>query len=271
MSSFFENKVVWITGASSGLGEALAKEFASEKAKLILSARRESELQRVKKECAKFISESTILILPLDVTHLSNADAETHKVIEKFGRIDILINNAGIAQRSYAGDTPIDVERKIMEVNYFGTIILTKSVLQEMRKQKSGNIVSISSILGKLGFPGRSSYSAAKHALHGYFESMRIEEQFNNIKVHIICPGYVKTNVSVNAVNEKGESHNKMDKGQEKGMDPHIAARKILSAIRNNRYETFFGGMEMFSITVKRFFPSLFYRLIMKAGKPKFS
>ena|ERR1051325_2635897 len=268
--SFFSDKVVWITGASSGLGEALAKEFSAEKSKLVLSARREAELQRVKKDCEKFIPGDNIFTLPLDVEQLANADAETQKVIQKFGRIDILINNAGIAQRSYGGDTPIEVERKIMEVNYFGTIILTKSVLQEMRKQRSGNIVAISSVMGKLGFPGRSSYAAAKHALHGYFESMRIEEQFNNIKVHIICPGYVKTNVSLNAVNEKGQSHNKMDKGQQKGMDENVAARKILNAIRSNKYETFFGGMEMASITVKRFFPSLFYRLIMKAGKPEF-
>src|ERR1051326_2205262 len=230
--SFFSDKVVWITGASSGLGEALAKELAAEKAKLVLSARRDAELQRVKKDCAKFIPEENILTLPLDVGQLSNADIETQKVIRNFGRIDILVNNAGIAQRSFAGDTPVDVERKIMEVNYFGTIILTKSVLQQMRKQKSGHVVSISSVMGKLGFPGRSSYAAAKHALHGYFESMRIEEQFNNIKVHIICPGYIKTNVSLNAVNEKGESHKKMDKGQEKGMEPHAAARKVLNAIR---------------------------------------
>ena len=191
--------------------------------------------------------------------------------MQQFGQIDILINNAGVAQRSYAGDTPIEVERKIMEINYFGTIILTKAVLQVMRKQRSGNIVAISSVMGKMGFPGRSSYSASKHALHGYFESMRIEEKKNNIHAHIICPGYIKTNVSFNAVNQKGEAHNKMDKGQEKGMDPNVAARKILNAIRANRYETFFGGMEMAAISVKRFLPSLFYRLILKAEKRRHS
>src|ERR1039458_9254417 len=267
MSSFFENKVVWITGASSGIGEALSKEFAAEKSKLVLSARRESELLRVKKECAKFISEENILILPMDVAELSNVKTEVQKVIQKFGRIDILVNNAGIAQRSFAGDTPIEVERKIMEVNYFGTIILTKEILQLMRKQQSGNIVTISSVMGKLGFPGRSSYSSSKHALHGYFESLRIEENKNNIHVHIICPGYVKTNVSLNSINEKGEKYNQMDKGQEKGMDPNIAAKKILKAIRKNRFETFFGGTELLAIILKRFLPSLFYRLILRTGK----
>ncbi|MFI5164805.1 MAG: SDR family NAD(P)-dependent oxidoreductase, partial [Bacteroidia bacterium] len=177
MSSFFEGKVVWITGASSGLGEALAIEFAKQKAKLILSARRQSELERVKKDCVKFIPESNVFILPLDVTELSHANSQVEKVIQKFGRIDILVNNAGVAQRSFAGDTPIDVERKIMEINYFGATILTKEVLQRMRKQQNGNIIALSSVMGKMGFPGRSSYSAAKHALHGYFESLRIEEK----------------------------------------------------------------------------------------------
>lgn len=267
--TFFKDKIVWITGASSGLGEALAIESAKEKAKLVLSARRESELQRVKKECEKFIPAENILILPLDVAELSNVNAEVQKVIVRFGRVDVLINNAGVAQRSYSAETPVEVERKIMEINYFGSTVMTKAVLPYMHKQQSGNIIVVSSVMGKMGFPGRSSYSAAKHALHGYFESLRIEEKQNNINVHIICPGYIKTNVSVNAVTKTGSSHNKMDKGQEKGMDPALAARKVLAGIRKNRFETFFGGMEMISIPIKRFFPRLFYRLILKAGKKK--
>ena len=267
MSSFFENKVVWITGASSGLGEALAAEFAKEKSKLVLSARREPELQRVKKDCTKYIPEKDIFILPLDVTALANADAEVEKIIEKFGRIDILVNNAGVAQRSFAGDTSTDIERKIMEVNYFGVTILTKSVLRVMRKQQNGNIVAISSVMGKMGFPGRSSYSASKHALHGYFESLRIEEAKNNINTHLICPGYIRTNVSKNAITQTGMNHNQMDKGQEKGMNPTIAAKKILNAISNNRFETYFGGMELAAVTIKRLLPAVFYKLILRTGK----
>ncbi|MBI3501747.1 MAG: SDR family oxidoreductase [Bacteroidetes bacterium] len=265
--SFFRDKVIWITGASSGIGEALAKEFAAAKAKLVLSARREKELERVKNDCAKFISASTIFILPLDVAELSTVHSAVEKIIQRFGRIDILINNAGIAQRSFAGDTPVEVERKIMDVNYFAPTILTKAVLPVLRKQRSGNIVVISSVMGKLGYPGRSSYAASKHALHGYFESLRIEEHSNKIHVHIICPGYVKTNVSLNAVNEKGESHGKMDKGQERGMNAHAAAKKILNAIRKNRFETFFGGKEMLALTVKRFSPAAFYKIILREGK----
>ncbi|TAL58614.1 MAG: SDR family oxidoreductase [Bacteroidetes bacterium] len=268
--SFFQEKIIWITGASSGLGEAIAVECAREKPKLVLSARRESELQRVKKECTKFISEENILILPLDVAELSNVNEEVQKVIKKFGRIDILINNAGVVQRSYVIDTPVELERKMMEVNYFGAVILSKAVLPFMRKQNSGNILAVSSVMGKMGFSGRSTYSAAKHALHGYFETLRIEEKRNGINVHIICPGYIKTNVSLNAMTASGNNYGKMDKGQEKGMDPNIAARKVLKAIRRNKFETFFGGKELIAITVKRLFPSLFYWLILKAGKPKF-
>jgi len=269
MSSFFADKIVWITGASSGLGEALALECAKEKAKLVISARREAELERVKKECAKFIPQENILILPLDVAELSNAVADVQKVIQKFGRIDVLINNAGVVQRSYVIDTPIELERKIMEINYFGSVILSKAVLPFMRKQQAGNIVAISSVMGKMGFPGRSSYSAAKHALHGYFETFRIEENANGINVHMICPGYIKTEVSLNAINGKGEKHNKMDKGQANGMEPSIAAGKVLRAIKNNRFETFFGGKELIAISVKRLLPSLFYRLILMSGKNK--
>ena len=264
---YFKNKVVWITGSSSGLGEALALECAKEKAKLVISARRESELQRVKKDCAKFIPEENILILPLDVSELSDPNAEVQKVIQKFGRIDVLVNNAGVVQRSYVIDTPIELERKMMEVNYFGPVVLSKAVLPVMRKQGSGHILAVSSVMGKMGFPGRSTYSAAKHGLHGYFETLRIEEKKNGIEVHIICPGYIKTNVSLNAVTADGKIYGKMDKGQEKGMDTNVAARKVMRAIRNNRFETFFGGKELIAITLKRLFPWLFYRLILLSGK----
>jgi short-subunit dehydrogenase len=265
----FESKVVWITGASSGLGEALALELAKKGAKLILSARREPELQRVKKNCAEFISEENILILPLDVARILNADEEARKIIQLFGRIDILINNAGVVQRSYVIDTPLELERKIMEVNYFGAVILSKAVIPLMRHQKQGHIVIISSVLGKMGFPGRSTYCAAKHALHGYFETLRIEEKQHRINTHIICPGYIKTNVSKNAITAKGTAYGKMDEGQEKGLDPHIAARKVLRAIRKNKFEIFFGGKELIVLTLKRLFPSLFYTLVLSTGKKK--
>ena len=265
--SFFENKVVWITGASSGLGEALAKQFAAEKSKLILSARRESELQRVKKECAKFIPEENILILPLDVTELSGIDSEVQKVIQKFGKIDILVNNAGASQRSFIADTPLEVERKIMEINYFGTVGITKAVLPCMRKQNKGHIVVMSSIMGKFGYYRRSTYSAAKHALHGYFETLRMEEREHNIHVSLICPGFVRTDISQNAITETGNVFNKMDEGQQNGMEPELVAKKILKAIKNKRVEILIGRSELMAPIVKRFFPRFFFWRIMQVSR----
>lgn len=260
--SFFRNKVVWITGASSGLGEALSIELAKEKSILVISARRQNELERVKTECEKFIPTENILVFPMDVASISDADTEVKKVTDRFRKIDVLINNAGIAQRSLAYNTYPETERKIMEVNFWGAVILTKAVLREMRKNKQGNIAVISSVLGKFGYPGASMYSASKHALVGYFESLRFEEMHNHIKVHLIYPGYIRTNVSMNALNEKGEKYGKMDPGQDKGMNPSAAAKKVLDAIRKNKYEAFFGGEEMAAITLRKYCPSLFYKII---------
>ena len=256
----YKDKVVWITGASSGIGEALAQAFASEGAKLVLSARRIEELQRVKQSLN--FSDSNVLILPFDLSDSSKTNELTEQVISKFGKIDILINNGGISQRSLTLETPIEIDRKIMEINFFGTIALTKSVLPYLIKQKSGNIIVMSSIAGKFGFFFRSSYAASKHALQGYFEALRMEIFNNNIKVLIVCPGKIKTNISINAITGNGGKHNKMDESQEKGLSAEECARQILKGVKNNKDEIFIGGKELRAIWVKRFFPSLFTRLI---------
>ena len=257
-----KNKVVWITGASSGIGEALAKAFASEGAKLVLSARREEELNRVKKSLN--IPDSDVLILPLDLSDTSKTNELTQKVISKFGKIDILINNGGISQRSLTLETPLEIDRKIMEINFFGTIALTKSVLPFMIKQKSGHIIVMSSIAGKFGFFFRSAYSASKHALHGFFEALRMEIFNDNIKVLIVCPGKIKTDISINAITGTGGKHNKMDQSQAQGLSAEECARQIIKGIKNNTDELFIGGKELRAIWVKRFFPNLFTRLIRK-------
>ncbi len=258
----FENKVVWITGASSGIGEALVQVFAREGAKLVLSARRIEELNRVKESLK--IAEENIFILPLDLANTSTIDELTHRVISKFGRIDILINNGGMSQRSLTKDSPIEIDRKIMEVNFFGTVALTKSVLPHLLKQKSGNIIVISSIAGKFGFYFRSAYSASKHALHGFFESLRMEIYKDNVNVLIVCPGKIKTNISVNAITSDGSKHNKMDESTELGTSAEECARQIIQAIKNNKEEIFIGGKELRSVWVKRFFPNLFSKIIRK-------
>jgi dehydrogenase/reductase SDR family member 7B len=260
--SMFKNKVVWITGASSGIGEALAKALAEKGAKLVISSRREEELQRVKSSL-KLPSEN-ILILPLDLSDTSKADQLAQQVITKFGRIDILINNGGISQRALTKDTSIEIDRKIMEVNFFGTVALTKAVLPFMLKQKSGHIIAMSSIAGKFGFYYRSAYSASKHALHGFFESLRMEIYNNNVNVLIVCPGKIKTNISINAVTGDGGKHNKMDDSTEQGLSAEDCAVEILKAIELNKEEILIGGRELRAVWAKRFFPKLFSKMIRK-------
>jgi len=261
--NFFENKVVWITGASSGIGEALVRQFAKENAKIILSSRNEKELQRVA-DSAK-LNQTNCLILPFDLADTGNISSHTNKVVEKFGRIDILVNNGGISQRAYTKDTSLEIDRKIMEVNYFGQIALTKSVLPFMLKQKSGQIVVISSISGKIGFFLRSAYSASKHALHGFFDSLRMEILNDNVKVLLVCPGKINTKISINALTAEGTQHGKLDESTANGMSAEDCAKRILKAIKNNEEEIYVGQQKQrTALWLKRFFPKLFSNLIRK-------
>jgi short-subunit dehydrogenase len=256
------DKVVWITGASSGIGEALAKAFAKEGSRLVLSSRRKEELERVKKELR--LDDSHCLVVPLDLGETSSIDSITEQVIARFGRIDILVNNGGISQRSLTRDTPLEIDRKIMEINFFGTVALTKSVLPQLLKQKSGAIVVISSVAGKFGFFLRSAYSASKHALHGFFESLRMEVYNDNIKVLIVCPGKIRTNISVNALKEDGSPHNVMDKSQDEGLSADECAKQILDALKKNKKEILIGGKETRAVWLKRMFPGMFTEMIRK-------
>jgi len=257
-----KDKVVWITGASSGIGEALVYAFANEGAKIIISARRQEELERVKKTTA--LPNDCILILLFDLENTQELDIHALAIIKQFGRIDILINNGGISQRSFAKDTPLFIDRKIMEINFFGTVAVTKSVLPYMLQQNKGLIVVISSISGKFGFFLRSSYSASKHALHGFFESLRMEVFKNNIAVLLICPGKINTNISINAITEKGLNHNKKDKSHSQGLDTAACAKQIIEAIKKGKQEVFIGGKELRAVWIKRFFPNIFLKLIRK-------
>ncbi|MGZ4044358.1 MAG: SDR family oxidoreductase [Bacteroidia bacterium] len=258
----FKDKVIWITGASSGIGEALALEFAKREARLILSARREEELKRVG-ELTK-LPPLDLMILPFDLNDTGNASSLVAQIINKFGRIDILVNNGGFSQRGAAIETSIEIDRKIMEVNYFAHVNITKAVLPYMKRQKNGHIVVVSSIAGKFGFYLRSSYSAAKHALHGFFESLRLETESLGIKTLIVCPGKIKTTISFNAVTSSGTAHNKMDESHENAMTAEECGRQIISAIVKEKEEILVGGKELMIVKIKRFFPKLFGKLIRK-------
>jgi dehydrogenase/reductase SDR family protein 7B len=257
-----KNKVIWITGASSGIGEALVYECAKNGAKIILSARRENELQRVA-SAAKLTNENS-LILPFDLLDTSKAEEYIKVIIQKFGRIDLLVNNGGQSQRAEAIHTSTDAEKKLFEINYFSAVNISKAVLPYMLKQQSGKIIVISSIAGKFGFYLRSTYSAAKHALQGYFESLRLEVETKGVSILIVCPGKVKTSISLNAAIENGKVHDKMDESHENAMTPEVCAKQIIVAILKNKEELFVGGKELLIVKIKRFFPRLFNVLIRK-------
>ena len=255
----YANQVIWITGASSGIGEALALEFAKEKAKIVLSARRAEVLEKVAQKCKNLGGEC--LVLPMDVTDFDSLDKNVKVVLQEFGKIDVVINNAGISQRGLTVETSMEVDRRIMEINFFGNIALTKAVLPIMLEQGNGQIVPISSLVGLFGFPQRSSYSASKHALHGFYETMQVEHYNDNLKINIICPGRIKTDISVNSLTKDGTKHGKMDPGQEKGITAEKCAQIIIRAMKRNKRITIIGGEGKMMVFLKKFIPPLFYKI----------
>lgn len=255
----FKDKVIWITGASSGIGKETAIQLSKLGGKIILSSRRKSELEKVAQQCS-----GETVVLPINLADSANFDELTQEVITQFGRIDLLINNGGISQRGEAAATSLEVDRQIMEVNYFGNIALTKAVLPIFHKQKSGSIVVVSSLSGKFGFFLRSAYAASKFALVGFYESLRLEEEKNNINVHIVFPGLIKTNISQNAVNSEGKSHDKLDKKQDTGISAHLCAQKLIKDLQKNKRNIYIGGKEMIVLKIQRFFPNMFHKIIKK-------
>jgi short-subunit dehydrogenase len=258
----FNNKVVWITGASSGIGKALAIELSHQKATLILSSRNKAELELVKSECN---TSSEVKIITLDLEDYTNLQPKVDEAIACFGSIDVLVNNGGISQRSLVKDTQISVDKRIMDINYLGTVALSKAILPHFIENKSGQFVVTTSIVGKIGTPLRSSYAASKHALHGFFDSLRAENHKNNIAVTLICPGFVNTNVSKNALIGDGSSQGKMDVATENGIQPNHFAKLMAKAIRKKKEEVCLAGAkEKLGIFTKRFFPMLLSIMIRK-------
>ena len=203
-------------------------------------------------------------VLPLDLTKQEQFVPATKLVIDKFDDIDILVNNGGISQRSIASETPMDIDRAIMEVNYFGHVGLTKTVLPFMHTQKESYIITISSLSGKFGFFQRSAYAASKHALQGFFESLRLEEEKHNIKVLLVYPGFVDTQISQNALKPHGSSHGEHDPNQANGITSEECAKKIINAMLKDKLEVFPGGKETKAVKLKRFAPKTFHKVIKK-------
>lgn len=259
---FFTGKTVWITGASSGIGEALVYEFVNKGATLIISSNDSQGLERVKSACTDKLTK--VSCAPFDLAEMAGIENLVEEQIKKTGRIDYLINIGGISQRARIDETPLWLDRKIIEINYFGTIALTKAVLPYMIRQKSGYIVATSSISGRFGFPLRSAYSASKQALHGFFETLYLENKQNNIRTSVLIPGRVRTNISFHALDSEGKENGKMDDGLARGITPEKAARQIIRGIIRNKREILVGSSELIILYIRRICPWLFFRIADK-------
>lgn len=257
-----KKKTIWITGASSGIGEACAYLYARQGVNLILTATRADKLAEVQQECIRLGAQC--MVLPYDLSDLIHIDELTDKAIAAFGKIDIMFLNAGISQRSKILETDGKVDEKIIDVNFFAPVKISKRLLPEMINQGGGTIAVTTSISGKFGFPLRSAYAASKFALYGFFETLHAEYYDRNIRVVIVCPGRVKTNISYNALEADGRKHAQMDDGQNNGISAEKAAKKIVKAIEKRKPEVFVGGKELLMVHIKRFFPGLARKIIRK-------
>lgn len=254
-------KVIWITGASSGIGEALALLASRRGARLVLTARRLPELERVRALCT---DPQKVALLPADLSAF-DAGELTAQAQACFGRIDVLVNNAGISQRSLLKDTELSVYRRIMELDFFAPVALTKAVLPEMRARQAGHVVMIGSVVSKIGAPLRTGYSAAKHAVAGFTEAARAELWRDGVQFTLVCPGFVRTQVSVNALGADGEKHGVIDEDIGKGLAPEQCAEAIWNGVEKGREELLIAGREGLYVQLKRFAPSLFSYALKRA------
>lgn len=261
-------RTIWITGASSGIGEALAMRFAQEGVNLVLSARRKGELERVAERCREAGPDADrVLVLPLDVTDWEALPGAVQGVLERFGQIDLLVNNAGLSQRSLCVDTDMSVYRQLMEVDVMGQIALTKAVLPHMLARGTGHLAVTASVAGKVGAPLRTGYCAAKHAVMGFFDALRAEVEDQGVYVSTIVPGFIRTDVSRNALAGDGKAFGKLDDDIAAGMDVSECANLVVKGLNAKKREIPVGkGKEMAALWVKRVAPEAVFRLV-KARK----
>ncbi|TNE72587.1 MAG: SDR family oxidoreductase [Gammaproteobacteria bacterium] len=256
-------QTVWITGASSGIGEALALQYARAGAGLVLSARREAELQRVANRCVEAgLPQDHILVLPLDVTDWDSLPGAVAAVMDRFGAVDVLINNAGLSQRSLCKDTDLSVYQKLLDVDVMGQIALTKAVLPHMLERGSGHLAVTASVAGKVGVPLRTGYCAAKHAVMGFYDALRAEVEGEGLHVSTIVPGFIRTDISRNALAADGSAFGELDDNIAAGMDVDECAEVIFKGLQSRKREIPVGkGKEMSALWLKRLAPEVLFRV----------
>ena len=253
---------MWITGASSGIGEALAYELDKRDCKLILSSRKENQLQRVKNNCSR---PEKVCVLPLDLENFEARPQKAGEAISFLGYVDVLINNAGISQRSLIVDTDFHVYKKLMDVDYLGTVAVTKAILPHFVERKSGHFATVTSLMGMFSSPYRSGYCGAKHALHGFFDALRLEHEKDGISVTLVCPGFIATDVAKNALKGDGSAQNTDDEATKNGMPVSELAKKMVRAMEKDKMEAYIGRKEILAIYIKRFFPKLLHKIVLKS------
>jgi dehydrogenase/reductase SDR family member 7B len=253
---------VWIVGASSGIGEAMAHEYATRGAQLVLSARRADLLEQVA-AASRQRAGSTVHVLPVDVTAGATLAAAAERAWSALSGLDTVVLCAGVSQRSLAQDTVLDVDRRLMEINYFGPITLTKALLPRLMEQRRGRFIVISSVAGRVGTPLRSAYAASKHALHGFFDSLRAELHEHGISVSIACPGYINTSITMSSLTGDGSAYGRMDDALRHGMPVEDCARAIIARAGSGAEEFIVAtGKERLAVPIKRFAPRLLSRLV---------
>jgi short-subunit dehydrogenase len=254
--------VVWITGASSGIGEALTYHLSALGHRLVISARSSNALETVKSKCT---FPDQVAVVPMDLAQWKDMDEVAEAALACFGQVDVLVNNAGLSQRSRISETKMEVYAQLMEVNYLGTVALTKALLPHWLKRKQGKVVTVTSLMGRFGSPLRSGYCGAKHALHGFFDVLRMEHEKDGLQVTLVCPGFVNTNIARNAVTGDGLAQGTQDQATASGMLPQKFAEKLWNAVVAGKFEVYLGGREVMGIYLKRFFPKLLHRVVLKS------
>jgi dehydrogenase/reductase SDR family protein 7B len=262
------SQTIWITGASSGIGKELALAYMRRGDRVILSARNEQALQAVAASCPE--NAPRPLVLPLDLATFDSAPRWVEEAWQWSQGVDVMIHNAGIAVRDTALDTSLKVDQQLMQVNYFGPVAITKALLPRMLERGNGQFVVVSSLSGKFGVPRLAAYSATKHALHGFFDSLRAELRDDPIHISILVPGIIKTPITVNALKGDGSLHGKMDKVQSTGISAEACAKRMIPKIDSKKEEAYIGGKEGFTLWLNRFFPGLQRRLIRNNPVKKF-
>jgi dehydrogenase/reductase SDR family member 7B len=259
MRKVLHGKVVIITGASSGIGRALAIEAARRKAKVVVAARRIEMLQSVAEEIASLGAE--FLIVETDVAIAAECEKLINRTVEKFGRIDVLINNAGISMRALFKQTQPEVLERIINVNFWGTVHCTRYALPWLLQSK-GTLVGISSVAGFKGLPGRTGYSASKFAIQGFLEALRIEHRKDNLGVLIVSPGFTSTEIRFKALNKDGDPQGSSPRNEKRMMLPDHVALRTMDAIQNKRRLLILSLEGKIIIAIQRFFPTFLDRIV---------